>query len=131
MRLYIPNLGDELKLTADWIFDLYNEVRNETLMHYIGDSRDMTYTPRRVQSIPCTIPAGSVLCVGRIYIRKGQEDFNSVTFVWKNNYIAAHEYKDPWYTKPIKIPRKMVRFWAKLDDVNKIEFDENINSNTI
>ena len=31
MKLYIPELGDEIVLTKDWTFDLHSENRNETL----------------------------------------------------------------------------------------------------
>jgi hypothetical protein len=31
MKLYVPELGDMLKLTEDWTFTLYNEQRNKTL----------------------------------------------------------------------------------------------------
>lgn len=31
MKLYIPELGDMIKLTEDWTFDLYHETRNDSL----------------------------------------------------------------------------------------------------
>jgi len=53
-----------------------------------------------------TIPAGTLLEVDRIYIRKGANDFSSVTFKW-----VKGEGKN----------KKTLRFWAKLEDINNIE----------
>lgn len=53
------------------------------------------------------LKAGQVLTVDRIYVRKGASDFSSITF----NYIGAPKGSG------------RVRFWAKLADVNTIEFD--------
>lgn len=63
-----------------------------------------------------TLPADTHLIVDRIYIRKGSEDFDSVTFVIPKADKAFGQ---------IRIDKKntSVRFWAKLDDVNNIEFD--------
>lgn len=35
-RLYVPEIGDTLKLTKDWSFDLYPEDRNVSLGSYFG-----------------------------------------------------------------------------------------------
>ena len=137
IKLYIPEIGDEIKLTADWTFDLYNESRNTTLMEKIGDTRDTEYAYRDpYTTIPCTIPAGAVLKVDRIYIRKGLSDFSSLSFLWVGertkarivereavsyNGGGAAPSRHP-YTQ--KIPARPVRFWAKLSDVNNIEFEK-------
>lgn len=55
-----------------------------------------------------TLKAGQVLSVDRVYIRRGASDFSSITF----NYIGAPKGSG------------RVRFWAKLADVNTIEFEE-------
>lgn len=137
MRFYVPEIGDQLRLTADWTFGLYNEDRNSSLMEFIGDTRSMFYTwnNQDYKPIPCTIPAGSILKVDRIYIRKGKGDYSSLTFLWKDmrvkpkivdrkvtNWLGAGQ---PGKTTIIqdKIPARPVRFWAKLEDVNKIEFN--------
>lgn len=57
------------------------------------------------------IPKDSTLIVDRIYVRKGNEQFNSVSFYWKDKPLG-------------KGFKKYVRFWAKLEDVNKIKFNE-------
>lgn len=101
--------------------------------------------------IPVTIPKNSSLRVDRIYIRKGASDYSSITFFWLDQFIPARvdhipeekyfqiDYNDdaswlfsrssnkqkrierivPAHDK--KIPRKPIRFWAKLDDVNQME----------
>lgn len=57
--------------------------------------------------IDITLPPDTVLKVARIYIRQGQQEFNSVTFkVTECKYL-----------------KKNARFWVKLDDVNRLECD--------
>lgn len=53
--------------------------------------------------IPVTLPAGTVLKVDRIYIRKGMKDFSSLTF-----------------TAKLANMKKAARFWVKLRDVNRM-----------
>lgn len=123
MKLYIPEIGDSIRLTADWRFDLFNESRNSTLMERLGDIRPvMGSWHQNYSSLPCTIPAGAVLKIDRVYIRKGSKDFSSVTFLWKGEALPA---KVETYSngQEYKIPRQPVRFWAKLADVNNIEFE--------
>jgi hypothetical protein len=137
MKLYIPAIGDKLKLTTDWTFDLYNEERNATLMAVLGDTRDIKYPWNNgLTALPATIRAGAILKVDRIYIRKGQDDFDSITFFWKDMRTEARiiQENDPSsynratnsYTRKrdVKIPRKPVRFWVKLPEANNIEFDK-------
>ena len=107
--LYIPNIGDSLTLHQHWTFDLYPEHRNiefaKKLQIYDETKNWKECWPKGVPHFPVTIPAGTVLIVDRIYIRKGNADFSSVTFRLKK------ETSD-WGTG---------RFWAKLNDVNKME----------
>lgn len=134
MKLYIPEISNELRLLTDWTFDLYNEDRNSTLMEFVKDPRKISWSmDRDYGAIPCTIPAGSILKVDRIYIRKGKDEYSSITFYWKGMrtnskmverfytaYYGSHHTKS---TEMVKKPARAVRFWAKLDDVNKIEFE--------
>lgn len=62
-------------------------------------------------STPVTLPKGTVLTVDRLYIRKGATNFDSLSF-----YIG-NAPKGVGFKKQGKI-----RFWAKLPDVNKINF---------
>lgn len=131
MKLYIPEIGDEIKLATDWTFDLYNEYRNETLMTVMNDIREtFDSEDQDFGAIPCTIPAGEILIVDRIYIRKGQEDFSSISFFWKNRRTLARIEEYPanrrgpaGVTVTEKKPARPVRFWAKLADTNNIEFE--------
>ena len=57
-----------------------------------------------------TLPKGSVLAIDRVYIRKNNEEFSSITF----------------RTPKVNIPKfkKHPRFWAPLSDVNNIEMED-------
>lgn len=125
MKLYVPQLGDRIQLTTDWEFDLYDEERNFTLMQYLGDTRPpKSRWMADTTAIRATIPAGVILKIDRIYIRKGQEDFSSMTFYWEGARSKTTEAPCPWNpTRMEKKPARAVRFWVKLDDANKIEFD--------
>jgi hypothetical protein len=99
MKLYVPEIGDKLKLSSDWTFDLHWEHRNTALIKHFGEKFNCERTPR-----PVTLPAGTVITVDRIYIRRGASEYSSITF-----YAA--------------IGGKNLRFWATLKDCNKIEFE--------
>ena len=119
-NLFIPPLGTEITLAEDWSFDLWNESRNDSLAEAIGIIWQATdYDSRRIEQHNVTIPAGTTLKIDRIYIRKGQDDFDSVTFLWKGNKIPS-KVVSYGHGNVYKVPSKTVRFWAKLDDVNKI-----------
>ena len=125
MKLFIPENGDSIKLIADWTFDLYNEDRNSSLMEKIGDlRRTIGCWSSEYGAIPCTIPAGAVLKIDRVYIRKGMKEFSSITFLWKGESLPAklEQYWEGGET--YKVPRRPIRFWAKLSDVNNIEFEK-------
>jgi hypothetical protein len=155
MMMFIPEIGDEITLKADWTFDLHWESRNEDIIRWAGILKDTeafswSYSEDRYKyGQKCgtaTLPAGTVLKVDRIYIRKGGPDFSSLTFFVKSLPNAevsttrlAHKIVDtdePWQPAPhnpkvmvkpykhVYTPAKKsrIRFWAKLKDVNKIEF---------
>lgn len=146
MKLYIPAVGTELTLAKDWTFQVVNETRNKTLvewmtqtpikgwgMHPLGDVNDeqgrRDYWATAKLTIPCTLPAGTVLKIDRIYLRKGNKDihnYDSVTFVCKGlrapSTVYAYGVKQVdgshYYSK---LANRAVRFFAKLDDVNTME----------
>ena len=136
MKLYIPSLGDQMRLTADWTFDLYDENRNATLMEHIGDTRPICITyGDEYTTIPCTLPAGTILKMDRIYIRKGQDNFDSVTFMLvgakteakvverkATKYMGGPDHGKTFSYNERK-PARPVRFWVKLQDANNIEFE--------
>jgi hypothetical protein len=105
MRFYLPEIGERIQLTQDWTFSLWEESRNNDFIRSVLPEADPINYPRddSRRSWPYTLPAGTVLSVARIYIRAGVSSFSSVTF---------------------SIPgRAKAKFWAKLLDVNQIEFE--------
>lgn len=112
MKLFIPTIGTHLKLTQDHSFPLVHEYRNLKLLQSIGavgqhiNSYDF-YGPSKKTS-QYNLPAGTVLAVDRIYIRKGSADFDSLTF-------RILEAPNPAITGS--------RFWMRLGDVNQMDAD--------
>lgn len=140
MQLYIPPLGSQLILSADWTFLLSPEERNKTLFEYMGKYQDQPmYRGSRPVSkvVPATkdsrahiraltleeeklwapkeitLPAGTLLQVDRIYIRKGQDDFDSITFTLPGKQVRVDGIT----------VRRTVRFWTTLEDANRIQFN--------
>lgn len=80
--------------------------------------------PRNVVAAEITLPQGTDLKVDRIYIRKGREGFDSVTF-WADAPHGALVKVNPAsksggaFTVTLDT-RKKTRFWAKLAEVNHI-----------
>jgi hypothetical protein len=158
MKLYVPEIGDHVRLTDDWTFTLYNEHRNTSLWnhfeceiapevihqraakdalrnelkklenkmypgnvywrrnsgHPVDPADEARHTElydllRREEHTTVLIPSGSVLSVDRIFIRKGMDDWSSLTFYLKEC--------------PGISLKKKPRFWAKLADCNNIMFD--------
>ena len=124
MKLFIPEIGTEIRLTKGWKFPLHFEYRNESLGKCFGiKAPDVSNTFGYVykdgwncqpegSSTPMTLPKGTILKVDRIYICKASwggdaKKFSSVTF---------------YATIPNTKGRKP-RFWAKLRDVNNIVGD--------
>jgi hypothetical protein len=136
MILYIPELGDQLKLTKEWAFNLHAEDRNRTLGTINGYEcqwiQEALNTPRgiynwwvkegekRTYTIPIVLPPDTILKVDRIYIRKGAEDFSSISFYITN--LPTTEIKTR-SGQPNKTKRA-IRFWAKLNECNTIEFEK-------
>lgn len=107
-KLQIPSLGSSVRVAADWTFALHNESRNRSLMDHFKIVYPEGYWPQyehfnKGGSTQVTLPAGTKLAIDRIYIRRGNDDFDSITF-----RITELEGK----------PVKKMRFWVKLPDVN-------------
>lgn len=116
-QLYIPSIGDTLTLATPWRFTLYPEHRNLKFWQAMGlqvdpDGRWGYWGDEMVKrATEVKLPAGTVLKIDRIYIRKGKDmgKFDSVTFLIPkpaNKGLNVHG-----------------RFWVKLIDVNAIEFE--------
>lgn len=109
MQLYIPNIGEKIILAADWTFRLFNERRCQPFDDCPAPAQivdNPTYFLSQVKH--CTLPAGTVLMVDRVYLRQGLDEFASISF----RIVSTSA---PWIAKQRK------RFWAKLDDVNQMQ----------
>lgn len=115
INLFVPPLGTRLVLAQPWAFKLYNERRNSTLMAPLGDTRELDYSPT---AIDAELPQGAELIIDRYYIKQGMEDFDSVSFRIVGAKACAKTYRFS-----TKATNRQVRFWAKLDDVNKMVVD--------
>ena len=161
MKLYIPEIGDSLRLMEDWSFKLCNESRNSAIwdafktvhkdmdehikqihekiaadrkaeeeqirkdnpgaiaIWYYSLSRDY-YGEAASAGYQVTLKKDTVLKVDRIYIRKGADDYSSVTFNIAESPEKFLTLAKDGGTLPKGTKR---RFWAKLQDVNTIEFE--------
>lgn len=124
MKLYIPRVGDQIKLLKDWRFKNQKEYRNESFIDaywkyeekqqlddddIFSDLAVGTPKLKHGEKTDIVVPRGTVLSFDRLYIRKGASSgWDSVTFRIKEC--------------PIKDFVKS-RFWVKIPDVNKIEYD--------
>lgn len=137
--MFIPEIGTSIILRNPWEFMLHTESRNEALAIAAGFNYDMAYSWRRNTSDAelskrngwikygysewektVTLPAGAILTVDRVYIRKGNDDYSSLSFNLNRKSVCP-EFSD--FAKNIHTLKGRCRFWAKLDDVNTIEFD--------
>jgi len=110
MRMFIPTVGTEFKLSEDWVFDLFHEYRNEKLMEHFkllerSESGYSVYNSR--ESTEVTLPKGTIIKIDRIYVKKGNGAYDSVTVYAQ---IAGEKRKR--------------RFWVKLNDFNQIEAED-------
>lgn len=115
-RVQVPMIGSKIRLSEPWVFRLFPEQRNIKLWQAIfGDVNDQWTFHWSMMSSgmwrAASFPAGTVLSVDRIYLRKGLGEYNSLTF----RVVSSSDKR---------IVKQ--RFWAKLGDVNRIvgEWDE-------
>ncbi len=128
MKLMIPPLGARIRLTADWSFDLHYEHRNDGVFELFGAFTSLkgthgyaqdTYPPsHRVgeadkEPVRVTLSAGTLLTIDRYYIRNNAGEFDSVTFSLPSQPLPGYSFGK----------KRASRFWAKLEDVNEIEFE--------
>lgn len=113
MKFYIPEIGDSIKLTNDWTFYLLNESRNHLDLSMFGTGKSFKDGEKKFDNVnnEVIIPAGSILKIDRIYIRKGMDEYSSITFYLTD--VPGEKIKKQ-------------RFWAKLKDVNNIDFEKHI-----
>lgn len=107
MRLYIPALGDKIRLIQDWTATINIDYRNRSFLELMLGKIDFIdwHGDRFI-----TIPANTILTVDRIYIRKGANNYDSITF-------NIHQGLNP------HMPKGKKRFWVKLNMANTIEYE--------
>ena len=129
MNIFVPEIGTQLKLTEAWIFQLYPEYRNNSIIEALGaeivNLKKVVYETGTNRWNNATyekffyemfLPADSILTVRRVYIRNGSKDYSSLTF---NLNETTHPFLA--YNKQKKKKKSCGMFWAKLSDVNKIQ----------
>jgi hypothetical protein len=116
MKMWIPTIGDMLRLTEDWTIILKPESRNWDLRELVvpeGSKWGYDDSP-----LPFTLVSGTVLKVDRIYIRSHYRDYDSYTF----RTVAS---PDPRLsTKKMGGAGKSRRFFAHLSDVNNMQAEK-------
>lgn len=152
MQFYVPSIGDQIRLLENWQLRLFAESRNTDFItrilgygnvastcweagnKLVDDLKSVNYdidklpkkslvTVRRGSSqyrggwgangdyIVGVLPRGLVLTINRIYIRQGKSDYDSITFSVPQK--LNNEFKGVYG-----------RFWAKLSDVNRLQFEK-------
>lgn len=143
-QLFIPAVGTELTLAEPWQFTVVNERRNQTLVEWmtgepvtggpycffpLGEVTDergcRDWQKSQRLTTTCTFPAGTVLKIDRIYLRKGNKDahdYDSITFICKG--LKAPSTRTLWSRTDrkdrVQKVKAAVRFFAKLEDVNRM-----------
>lgn len=124
MKLYVPRVSDQIKLLKDWRFKNQQEYRNESFIDaywkyeeaqplddydIFSDLAVGRSKLKAGEKTDIVVPRGTVLSFDRVYIRKGASSgWDSVTFRIKECPIKEFIKK---------------RFWVKVDDANKIEYE--------
>ena len=107
MELFIPEIGTILKLEQDWQFTLYSEYRNN-LHIKLNITRDTQVVE---------LPKGTLVKMDRIYVRKGNSQFSSITFSIPNVKSKADKLN-----YPNNVTLGGAKFWVKLHECNGINF---------
>jgi hypothetical protein len=118
MKLFIPPLTTKLELLESWMFTLHREYRNHDAWIQLGlpTEQHHNYHQPVGELASAALPVGTILQVDRIFIRKGAEDYDSVTFLVQGGPNKALLTKSRGGTAP-----KACRFWVKLEDANKMD----------
>jgi len=127
MKIFIPPLGTLLRLTERWTFELENERRNKSILQILDVSLIKYFKKNSYgfgddgpPPLPVLVffPAGTILSTDRIYIRRNAKEFDSVTF-----WIKYCPGKINNVEIPFKKGKNVARFFAKLEDCNRIVAD--------
>ncbi len=74
-----------------------------------------------VTELRITLPAGTILKVDRIYIRKGKGEYSSITFFAEGLGETIIPASGQVWGRQYDAKKKKLRFWAKLADVNTMD----------
>lgn len=141
MQFYVPSIGDRIRVLYPWKFRLFSEDRNNDFFYKIANTtfnkmkeNDFDIDRARIKSdfeikkgtprfrgdwgsggdyVVVKFPKGIVMNVSRIYIRQGKAEYDSITFCIKKEFNK--EFQD-----------SCGRFWVKLSDVNRLQFEKYI-----
>lgn len=126
MNLFIPEIATKITLAEPWTFKLIPEDRNDTFISTVMEShafdlRHVKKSQRRdywyeYEPFDLTLPVGFSLSVARIYVRVGQKEYSSVSFTVAKGLVYSEKQQ-----KTVSIKG---RFWAKLEDVNKMIIED-------
>lgn len=150
MKLYVPEIGDEIVLTKDWTFDLFSEDRNTTLatlhgytLKYDHSESDRKWDEWVKNGRNLPYPEYNSLD-NHFWVKEDSKGVHSIPItlpvgtVLKVDRIYVRKGSSDfsslsfttksfgsvdtltWNNKPAK---RGVRFWARLSDCNNIEFD--------
>lgn len=120
-----------MRLTEDWNFTLHPGSRNLSLYKQVspenveeGRYGNLTIkgsyrseSERDKKKVQASLPSGSILMIDRVYVRQGKSEYSSITFQLKKTSRDDIDVEDAK-------GKKFVRFWVKLDDANKVRFEE-------
>jgi hypothetical protein len=128
---YPPQPKDGFSFTSQYQrWDDYNkecrkaEQNNPEYVQYQKDYTEWLHQVNKngKELLVVTIPAGTILKIDRIYIRKGVKDYSSLTFFAKNLGTTEVINARRSYRGSTKTKKTALRFWAKLNECNKIKF---------
>jgi len=150
MKFYVPSIGDQIRLLEPWRFRLYSDSINADFVYRLLGCKKTTDWDQRqtvdlrlkfvnydIEKLPhkppitlkmgspqfkvsycakgdfiiAILPRGVILTINRIYIRQGKSDYDSITFSIPKE--LNKEFKDLYG-----------RFWAKLSDINRVQFEK-------
>jgi hypothetical protein len=128
-HMMIPEIGTVLRLEEDWTFQLHSEYRNKKVIDLVGKEFKWDWTwEKEGRKAPgpweVTIRKGALLTVDRLYVRKGADDYSSLTFILRQDgkptlAFGGKEIECKGGFKHFGVSG-VARFWAKLEDVNRM-----------
>lgn len=103
MKLFIPRVGDKIKLNENWNCSIESEYRNDKIFDALGIQRDNSV---QGTAISISMPKDTVLRVDRLYVRAPASQYDSITFTVESSPLPGIE---------------KARFWVKVTEANQME----------